>query len=210
MHNKECNSYRDECEISQFNFRQEIISLYQGGTMKSTIFLLTLLSINTAFADTVVLKIKKSYHPKNVLNYSVTTNTKCELEKKAGVYVTPLWFMGENGGGTEGLTSTEKTYYLPKESYINTQKNEVDFSLGAMEQVKTYISDPKITIRTQVIDGKCVSEALMNIDKQEVTITEVFISGTLTFPMSWKTDYITFSGFQSDGKPFTKKIQIRK
>lgn len=177
--------------------------------MKMAIFLLSLISLSSALADTTVFKIKKSYHPKNVLNYNVTTNTKCELEKKSGVYVTPLWYMGEDGGGTEGLTNTEKTYYLPKETYINAQKNELDIQLGAMEQIKAYIPDPKIIIRTQIIDGKCIPEAIMTIDKEEITLTQVYISGTLSFPMNWKTDYITLSGFQPDGKPFTKKIQVR-
>lgn len=176
--------------------------------MKMFIFLLSLLTISTVSADVTILKIKKSYHPKNVLNYSVSTNSRCELEKKAGVYVSPLWYMGENGGGTEGLTSTEKTYYLPHETYVN--EAEVDFLLGAMEQVKRHIPDPKITVKTQIIDGKCIPAALMTIDDQEIIIREIYISGTISFPMSWKTDYITLSGFQSDGKPFSKKIQVSK
>lgn len=192
-------------------------------SLKWTLLLASLLTISAALADepedknaatttkeTLVFKIKKSYHPKNVLNYTVLTNTSCEFAQKAGAWITPLWYMGENGGGSEGLNSTEKTYYSPKVAYINTQKNEFDFNLGAMEQMKKYIPNPTITVKSEMIDGKCVPSATMEIDKQEITVTQVFISGSMTIFLEWKTDYLTISGFYPDGKPFTKKITVKQ
>lgn len=209
--NKACNSYRIERNYSHFFYCYEIIPLSNKGIfMRTIITLICLLGLSNAYADTLIFKIKKSYNPKNVLNYSVVTNSKCELEQKNKTYIIPLWYMGENGGGTEGLTSTEKTYYLPKEGYINQQNTELDFTLGAMDKLKAYIPDPTITVRTQVIDGKCIPEALMTIDNEEITLVQVYISGHMTWSLEWKMDYLTISGFSADGKPFSKKIQVSK
>ncbi|MFZ4712827.1 MAG: DUF4833 domain-containing protein [Bacteriovoracaceae bacterium] len=168
------------------------------------IFALSMTAVNTQAAQTL-FQFKKSLNPKNVLNYSVEMSSNCSLLQVGGSYIEPFWIMGESDGHREGLTNKEKKIFTPLVSYINSAKTELDFNVAAVDLVKKQIPHPEITVRTNL--GKtCSAKAFMQIDNEEIELSEIFISGSITWSLDWKTDYLIISGKKADGTSFKKKI----
>ncbi len=174
--------------------------------MRILAILLTLFSVQAQAGQTLFL-FKKNLNPKNVLHYSVDMNAaNCALTANKNVYVTPYWVMGESDGHIEGLTSKETKIFTPVVSYMNAAKTELDFNVAAVDLIKQHIPNPEISVKTSKAARGCVAKAYMDVDNLEIEIKEIYISGSITWTLDWKTDYLVITGLKPDGSAFKKKI----
>jgi hypothetical protein len=178
--------------------------------MKLSLFTLFFFSISIgAFAEqTDLFLFKKSYRPGNVLHYAVSMDANCGLAKFSdGTSIYPYWVMGEENDQIEGLTSKEKRVYLPTVKSLNSTKNEMVFELAAISEIEEYIPNPEITVKTMKnTAGKCVALATLTVDSRDVVLKEIYNNGRFTISMSWKTNYLTITGLNTDGSAYFKKI----
>ncbi len=151
---------------------------------------LFLLSVTTFAQDIFV--IKKSMNPLNVLHFKAEVEA-CKLKTPA---ITAYWFMGEQDGHVEGLTSKEKPYFSPKITYA--KETEADFSIGAMEKMGALIPDQSIRLRLV----NCKPKAFLDFQGQEIQLTEIYVSVNLF--MSVK--YMTLTGLAPNGQKVTHRI----
>ena len=172
--------------------------------MRLVFVLMTLLTTNSYAAQTL-FQFKKSLNPKNVLNYSVQLGSNCALTAPHGQYVDAFWIMGETDGHREGLNSKEVKIFKPVVGYVNGAKTELDFNVSAVDLIKKQIPNPEITVKTFSNKG-CSAKAYMQIDQVEIELAEIFISGSITWTLDWKTDYLVIKGKKPDGSLFSKKI----
>jgi hypothetical protein len=168
-------------------------------------FVFIALLTTNSYAAQNLFQFKKSLNPKNVLFYSVQMDAKCSLTAPQGQYVDAYWIMGETDGHREGLNSKEVKIFKPAVKYINNQKTELDFNVSAVDLIKQQIPNPEITVKTFSNKG-CVAKAYMQIDHAEIELTEIYISGSITWTLDWKTDYLIIKGKKADGSLFSKKI----
>jgi hypothetical protein len=173
-------------------------------SMRLFFVFIALLTTNSYAAQTL-FQFKKSLNPKNVLNYSVELGANCALTAPQGQYVDAFWIMGESDGHREGLNSKEVKIFKPVVSYINGPKTELDFNVSAVDLIKKQIPNPEITVKTFSNKG-CSAKAYMQIDQVEIELAEIFISGSITWTLDWKTDYLVIKGKKPDGSLFSKKI----
>lgn len=174
--------------------------------MKKILICITLSLVSQIVsAETVMFQIKKSYNPKNYLNYAVDVDENCTIKKGNAGPIKAYWVMGEEDGHTEGLNSSEKPIYEPKVTFTSSDNKEVDFNVPAILKFKHLISDPTIKIASKKENGKCNTEANLTIDGQEINLKKVYIDGKFTIFMDWHTNYMTITGLKPDGSAFTKK-----
>jgi hypothetical protein len=159
--------------------------------MKSLLFLITLLSTLSTFAQDI-FTISKSMNPNNVLHYKAKIEN-CKLKTPA---ITPYWIMGEQGGHVEGLTSKEVAYFQPKISYANDR--EADFSIGAMESMGNKIPNKSIRVRLE----SCKPKAFIDIKGNEIQILGIYVNVN----MFMTVNYMTISGLSSNGQKVTHRI----
>jgi hypothetical protein len=152
---------------------------------------------------------KKSYNPLNVLHYAVNLDENCNLKTFSnGSYVKAYWVMGESDGHIEGLTNRELKAYAPTMTFINTQKDEMDFKVAAINELEDYIPNPIIKVQTdKKADQTCEAKATMVIDSKDITLKEVYTNGKFTITFNWKTYYMTITGINPDGSKFFKKLE---
>jgi hypothetical protein len=154
-------------------------------------FIVLLFSISSFAQDIFV--IKKSLNPKNVLHFKANINN-CKLTSPA---ISAYWVMGEENAQVESLTNKEKPYFQPKISYSNS--TEVDFSIGAMEEMGCKIPDQTIKVRLE----NCRPKAFLEIDGSEIQLTDINVSVNLFMSVS----QMTINGVAPNGSKISKKIK---
>jgi hypothetical protein len=154
-------------------------------------FSLLALSLNTLASSIFVFK--KNVNPQNVLHYKAHASN-CEFKNPS---VTAFWVMGEDKGQIESLTSKELEYLKPK--IIYNKENEVDFTIGAIEELKGKITDKDISVR--IVD--CAPKAFIEIDGREVEIKEI----NLNLSTFLTVKDVTITGKSASGEIIKKKIE---
>jgi len=160
--------------------------------MKFLISAIILLGPVTCFSQDVFV-IKKNMNPKNVLHFKAEV-ANCKLKTPA---VSAYWVMGEEGGHTEDLTSKEKPYFQAKISFVNAV--DADFTIGAMEKMGKKLPDQIISVRLE----NCKPKAFLEIDGQEIQITEIFVNVNMLMAVR----YMNISGIAPDGQKVIHKIE---
>ena len=160
--------------------------------MKSLLTAVVLFASFSTFAQDVFV-IKKNMNPKNELHFKAEVAS-CKLKSPA---VTAYWVMGEQDGHTEGLTSKEKPYFQPKISFANSV--DADFTIGAMEKMGKKLPDQSITVRLE----NCKPKAFLEIDGQEIQITEIFVQVNMLMSVR----YMNISGIAPNGQKVIRRIE---
>jgi Domain of unknown function (DUF4833) len=160
--------------------------------MKYLLFSILLLTSFSTLAESVFV-FKKNINPKNILHFKAHVQD-CELKSPA---ISAFWVMGEKNGQIESLSGKEIEYLKPKITYL--KKDEVDFTIGAIEELEGKISDEKISVRLE----NCNAKAFIELDGKEIQLKEININ--LGAFMS--VEDVTLSGLSQDGRQIKKKIE---
>jgi hypothetical protein len=156
------------------------------------VLLLSLSLISSIVSANEIFVLKKSFNPKNVLHFKANVEG-CKLKTPA---VANYWVMGEQRSQIEGLTNSEKPYFQPQITYQSDW--EADFGMGAINKMGNRIEDKSIKVRLV----NCQAKAFIEINKQEIQLTEIFASVGLL--MNVKS--MTIKGIAADGRPVSVKI----
>ena len=153
---------------------------------------LTFLIPSLSFAN-ALFTVSKTYKEKNVLHYKAVVKN-CKL---AAPYVSTVWVMGEERGQLEGLTNQEKKFFEPKVSYA--KDTEVDFSLGAMKELKLGANDfKKITIQMK----GCKAIAVSDYKNEEITVKNIHLQASLL-----SVSGATITGTKPSGSRFILNVK---
>ena len=160
-------------------------------TLLSLILLATVLPVSA----TEILRIKKSYNPKNYLRYHAEVEN-CQL---TGVY--PIWVMGEGNGQEEGLKFFEKPFFRPKNTNISSNGKTMSFNFTLLNKIKNKINVGDITV--ELIN--CKPEAFADVEGRQIKLEEIFVEGTGS-GLGFKAKFLNVKGNAPSGAPYYKKF----
>lgn len=156
------------------------------------ILALTLLIPSMSFAN-ALFTVSKTYNEKNILHYRAVVKN-CKL---VAPYITNHWVMGEEKGQAEGLTAKEKKFFEPKVSYA--KDNEVDFTLGAMKELKLGANDfKKITVQMK----GCKAVAVSDYKNEEITVKNIHLQASVL-----SVSGATITGTKANGSRFILNVK---
>lgn len=156
------------------------------------ILALTLFIPSMSFAN-ALFTVSKTYNEKNILHYRAVVKN-CKL---VAPYITNHWVMGEEKGQAEGLTAKEKKFFEPKVSYA--KDNEVDFTLGAMKELKLGANDfKKITVQMK----GCKAVAVSDYKNEEITVKNIHLQASLL-----SVSGATITGTKANGSRFILNVK---
>jgi hypothetical protein len=157
----------------------------------------SLLLVATVFpvGATEILRIKKSYNPKNYLRYHAEVEN-CQL---TGVY--PMWVMGEESGQEEGLKFYERPFFKPKNMNISSNGKSMSFTFTLMNKIKNKLGVGELSV--ELIN--CKPKAYAEIEGKQIELEEIFVEGTGS-GLGFKAKFLNVRGENPNGSKYFKKF----
>jgi len=129
------------------------------------------MALNAFAKESVLFVIRKDFHAKNVLYYTVKTEDGVLVDNS----ITTLWHMGEKGEGVvEPLANNKEQQLAP--TYIKGHAQEIEFSLEALKMFADKLDSNSIIVRME--DDK--PKAFVKIEGAEAELTEIYLEMNTT------------------------------